>query len=125
MKLEYRITNEELAENGLDLNDYAIDGTYINAIINKGMKIVVARMCEIGDQFQSEKNIEDYLSVDDDIRTAEEKQDAFIEAQYNVIYNLVMAAETNPVDSMVDSILSKQLGCKINGFQKGLYYENY
>ena len=34
MKSEYVITNDNLSRRGLDLNDYALDGTFIPAIIN-------------------------------------------------------------------------------------------
>ena len=33
MKKEYVVSNDYLIERGLDLNDYALEGTYINAII--------------------------------------------------------------------------------------------
>lgn len=124
MRNEFIITNEELSERGLDLNDYCLEGAY-TPIIYQGVEIVIDRMCEIGDQFHSEEDIENYLSVDDENRTAEQKQKAFKKAQYQVIYNLLFTAEDNPVDSRLDSVLSKQLGCKINGFQKGLWYKNY
>lgn len=125
MKENLIVTNEYLAEKGLDLNEYALDGTYINAIIQRGLYIVVNRMCQIGNQFHSEKEIETYLEQNDDIRTSEEKISAFYQTQYQVIYNLIFQNETNPVDQYVDGILVYQLGCKIHGFQKGLWYKNY
>lgn len=124
MKVDYVVTNEYLAEKGLDLNEYALEGTFINAIIQRGLGILVNRMCQVGNQFHSEKEIEEYLGVDDEIRTAQDKQQAFLEAQYVVIYNLIFQNETSPVDQYVDGILVFQLGCKIHGFQKGLYYKN-
>ena len=122
MKYNYIVTNEYLTEKGLDLNDYALEGTFINAIINKGLDILINRMCQLCDDFHSEQDIEEYLSIDDEKRTKEEKLNAFFKAQYQVIYNLIFTAEDNPVDQYVDGVLVFQLGCKINGFQKGLYY---
>lgn len=118
MKHELIVTNEYLAEKGLDLNEYALEGTLIPAIIHRGLGILVNRMCQIGDQFHGEKDIEDFIGNDTN------KISAFYEAQYNVIYNLIFQNETNPVDQYVDGILVFQLGCKINGFQKGLFYRN-
>ena len=63
MNANYIITNEELAEQGLNLNDYVVEGTFINAIINKGLYIVLDRMCAIGDQFKGYNAIEEYLSI--------------------------------------------------------------
>ena len=81
-------------------------------------------MCQIGDQFHSEQDIEDYLGHDDEVRTSVQKIETFFKAQYRVIYNLIFQNETSPVDQFVDGILVYQLGCKINGFQKGLFYKN-
>ena len=39
MDQKYVITEEELAEKGLDLNDYALEGTLIPAIINISLDI--------------------------------------------------------------------------------------
>lgn len=124
MNYEYVVTNEYLAEKGLDLNEYALEGTLVNAIIQRGLNILVNRMCQIGNQFHSESDIESYLGEDDDMRTSASKISAFLECQYVVIYNLIFQNETSPVDQFVDGILVFQLGCKINGFQKGLYYKN-
>lgn len=124
MNVEYIVTNEYLAEKGLDLNEYALEGTFIPAIINRGLSIVVNRMCQIGDQFHSEEDIENYLGLDDDKRTSVQKVSAFYEAQYQVIYNLIFQNETSPIEQFIDGILVYQLGCKINGFQKGLHYKN-
>ena len=124
MKVDFVVTNEYLAEKGLDLNEYALEGTLINAIIQRGLGILVNRMCQIGNQFHSEDDIEKYLGLDDELRTSVQKVSAFFEAQYVVIYNLIFQNETSPIDQYVDGILAFQLGCKINGFQKGLYYRH-
>ena len=124
MNNDYVITNDYLADNGLDLNDYALEGVYITPIINLGLDLLVNRMCQIGDQFHSEQDIETYLGQDDSVRTSVQKVATFKKAQYRVIYNLIFQNETSPVDQFVDGILVHQLGCKINGFQKGLHYKN-
>ena len=124
MNENYVVTNEYLADKGLDLNDYALEGVLITPIIQLGLDLLVNRMCQIGDQFHSEQDIENYLGHDDSVRTSVQKVDTFLKAQYRVIYNLIFQNETNPVDQFVDGILVHQLGCKINGFQKGLHYKN-
>ena len=124
MNANYIITNEELAEQGLDLNEYVVEGTFINAIIMKGLYIVLDRMCQIGDQFKGYNAIEEYLSTNDKSYSSADKVSAFKHVQYLVIYNLVFTNENEPVDRYVDSVLVFQLGCKINGFQKGHYYKN-
>ena len=120
MKLEYRITNEELAERGLDLNDYALDGTYINAIIVRALDIAITRCCFLNDNFKGETSVEQALDSNSDLVSG------FKKLQYQIIYNLIFMAEDNPIDLYVDTIISHELGWgKINGFQKGLWYANY
>lgn len=119
MKQEYIITNEELSYRGLDLNDYALDGTYINAIIMKGLDICIDRCCYLNDNFMGEK------SVEEDLDKHPEKVDEFKGLQYKVIYNLMFTAEDNPIDLSIDTHIVHRLGWgKINGFQKGLWYKN-
>ena len=125
MNENYIVTNDYLAQKGLDLNEYALDGVFINAIIHVALdRELINRMCQIGDQFHSEQDIENYLGHDDGVRTSVQKVSAFLLAQYIIIYNLIFQGETSPVDQYVDGILVYQLGCKINGFQKGLFYKN-
>ena len=123
MKSEYVITSIELQERGINLNEYALDGTYIPAIIYQGLGITIDRACKLGD-IKSSKALENYISSDDEERTKEEKLEAFKEAQYRVIYNLIFMAETKPVDEFIDDPLVYRLGLKINGYQKGLFYKN-
>lgn len=119
MKVEYVITNEELSEKGLDLNDYALDGIYINAIIQRGLNKLVNEMCYFGD-LKSSSQIETYLSTSDE-RTSQDKVEAFKEAQYLVIYNMLMINDSDPFDDEVQKVIVYQLGLKINGFQKGIF----
>ena len=122
MKQEYIVDNAYLRNRGLDLNDYALDGTSILAIITDGLDILIPRICKLDDNIKSESSIETYLSEDDEQRTKEDKQNAFKKAQYRVIYNLIFQAETSPKDDMLDDIIVFELGLgKINGFQKGYY----
>lgn len=116
MKLEYIITNEDLMTRGLDLNDYALDGTYIPSIINDGLDLLITRICYLNDNIDGEGAIEKYL---DDNPT---RLKAFFKAQYRVIYNLVFMNETDPRDSLVDDIIVFELKLgKINGLQKGIF----
>lgn len=120
MRNDYIITNSELAERGLDLNDYVLHNTLIPAIIYNGLSITIARMCELGDM-SSERECEQYLSSDDEKRTSEDKVKAFKEIQYWILYNLIMVQDDDPRNSIVDSIFVFQLGMKINTIQKGIF----
>ena len=51
MKKDYVITNEELTDKGLNLNEYALDGSLIPAIINRALDICVTRICYLNDDF--------------------------------------------------------------------------
>lgn len=119
MKDSYIVTNEYLSKRGLDLNDYALDGTLIPAIINDGLDILVSRICHLNDDLKGENDIE--LALDKEPN----KLNAFFKAQYRVIYSLIFQNETSPIDQLLDDIIVYELGWgKINGFQKGLYYRN-
>lgn len=118
MKTEYIVTNEYLTEKGLDLNDYALEGTLINAIINIALDLLVTRTCYLDDSKKGEKDIEEYLDKN------ENKVNAWLKAQYRVIYNLIFQNETSPLDPMLDNIIVFEIGLgKINGFQKGIYFK--
>ena len=83
MNKKYIVTDEYLSQRGLNLNDYAIDGTMINAIINLGLDLLVTRICYLNDSIKGEKDIENALGND------EQKINTFFKAQYRVIYNLI------------------------------------
>lgn len=119
MKSTYIVENEYLMGKGLDLNEYALEGTYIPAIINLGLDLAVSRCCELNDNFKGEVSIEQALDNDPT------KRNSFLKLQYRIIYNLIFLNETSPVDQFVDTIIVHELGWgKINGFQKGLHYKN-
>lgn len=119
MKNEYVISNEELARKGLNLNDYALTGELIPAIINKGLDICVSRCCYLNDSFLGE------LSIEQELDNKPELVSSFKKLQYNVLWNLIFTAEESPVDQYIDTIIVHELGWgKINGFQKGLYYKH-
>lgn len=116
MKSEYVITNDDLKNRGLDLNDYALDGTLIPSIINDALDLLITRICYLNDSLNGEEDIEKYI---DENPT---KLNAFLKAQYRMIYNLIFMSEKDPRDNMIDDIIvyEMKLG-KINGFQKGLF----
>ena len=119
MKEEYIISCEELAKRGVNLDDYALDGTLIPAIIQNALDIAVSRICFLNDSFYSEEDIE--LALDKDNK----KILPFKKLQFRIIYNLIFMAEDNPVDLYVDTIITHECKWgKINGFQKGLHYKN-
>ena len=120
MKSEYIITNEELAERGLDLNDYALDGTCVSAIINNGLDIAISRCSFLFDNVQGEKELE--LALDKNPNKVAD----FKKLQRRIIWNLIFTATDDPVDLYVDTIIAHELNLgKINSIQKGLWYKNY
>ena len=120
MKENYVVDNEYLSQKGLNLNDYALDGTFIPSIINVGLDLLVTRICYLDDTIKnSEQGIEEYLDKHQD------KVGAFKKAQYRIIYNLIFQNETSPTDAFVDNIIVFEIGLgKINGWQKGIYYKH-
>ena len=119
MKNEYIVNNDYLIGKGLNLNDYALDGTLIPAIINVALDtIVVPRICYLDDTIKGEQDIETYLDNNPI------KVKAFLDLQYRVIYNLIFQGETAPDDPYVDNLIVFVLGLgKINGMQKGLFHK--
>lgn len=117
MKKEYVITNEELNQKGLSLDDYALTGDFVQPLIYLAVDLAVDKICELGDNFKGESGIEQAMDSNSELVSV------FKKIQYRILWNLLFTAETNPTDSLVDSIISKQFGAKINGFQKGLYYK--
>lgn len=120
MKKEYVITNEELAQKGLDLNDYALTGDLIPAIINRGLDIAISRCCFNYDNMESEEELEEALDKNPS------KVKVFKKLQFNILWNLIFTATDDPVDLYIDTIIAQELNLgKINGFQKGIWYKNY
>lgn len=114
----YVITETELAEKGLNLNDYALEGALIPAIINIALDICISRVCYLGDNINGENDLEERLGEN------ENKIKAFKKLQYRVIHNLIFMGETDPMDSYTDIIISHELNIgKINGWQKGIYHK--
>ena len=119
MKDTYIVSNDYLSQRGLDLNEYALDGTYVVPIINLGLDIAVSRCCFLNDNFKGEKSVEEELDKKPEL------VDTFFKLQYRIIYNLIFQNETSPVDILVDTIITHELRWgKINGFQKGVHYKN-
>lgn len=119
MNSDYVITENELANKGLILSDYALDDSFIPAIIGLGLDIAVDRICHLDDSIQFESDIEEKLDANEKLVAP------FKKLQYRIIYNLVFTAEESPVDQFVDTIITQQLRMgKINGIQKGLFYKN-
>ena len=118
MKDIYIVDNEYLAAKGLDLNDYALDGTMIQPIIQLGLDVLITRICYLDDDRSGEEDIDLYLD------SHPQKVSAFKKAQYRVIYNLIFQNETSPTDAYIDNIIAHELGLgKINGWQKGIYHK--
>ena len=125
MKSQYIITQEELAEKGLNLYDYA-NGDVIPAIINIALDIAISRCSMLNDNFKGQKSVE--KALDEDVANDNEYGlvDSFKKLQFRILWNLIFSATDDPVDLYVDTIIVHELGWgKINGFQKGLWYKNY
>lgn len=119
MKPQYILTEKECAEKGLPLNDYALDGTYIPALINRALDISITRCCYNYDEINGEEDLE--LALDKN----PQKVSAFKKLQFNILWNLIFTATDDPVDVYIDTIIAHELNLgKINGIQKGLYYKH-
>ena len=118
MKNEYIITEEELAQRGLNLNDYALEGDLIPSIIRDGLDLAVTRASALNDDVKGEDAIEKFLDEHQD------KVNSFKKLQYRVIYNLIFMAETNPTDKLVDDIIVHEIRLgRINATQFGIFNE--
>ena len=116
MKQEYIITNKELAEKGIDLNDYIVDGARIPAFINICLEEVITRIFTLNDDFKYESDIEERLDKDSKLVPA------FKKLQYKAIYNTLFLGDNDPIDKSVDNIITSDLHWgKINGFQKRVF----
>ena len=118
MKNEYVVDNDYLAQKGLDLNNYVLEGDMIPAIINDGLDLCITRISTLNDEVKGEKQIESWLDNNHD------KVDTFKKLQYRVIYNLIFMAETSPTDKFVDDIIVHELKVgRINATQFGYFNE--
>jgi hypothetical protein len=114
MKKDYIITNEELTnEYGLNLNDYAISGTMVNAIIKIAFNLGITRILFLNDNFLSAKDIESAIDLDSEL------VEPFKKLQHRIIYNLIFVGDKDPIDKSVDDIIGADLHWgKVNTFQK-------
>ena len=120
MKDEYIVDNDYMSQKGVNLNDYALEGTLIPAIINIGLDLLITRICYLDDSIKNgEMGVEEYLDKNP------QRIGAFKKAQYRIIYNLLFTNETSPTDAYIDNIIVFEIGLgKINGWQKGIYYRH-
>lgn len=114
MKKDYIITNDELTTDyGLNLNDYAINATMVNAIIKIALNLGITRILFLNDVFIYASDIESALDANANL------VDPFKKLQYRIIYNLIFVGDKDPIDKTVDDIIGADLRwCKVNGFQK-------
>ena len=118
MNTNYVVDNTYLAQRGLDLNDYALDGTFIPAIIQLGLDLAITRISYLNDEVKGETEVETFLDKNPN------KVETFKKLQYRVIYNLIYQAETSPTDKFVDDIIVHELKVgKINSTQYGYFNE--
>lgn len=116
MKEEYKITPQELEQKGLILSDYALDTTFIPAIIEIALDLAVTSILRFNDNFKYEDDIG--KALDNEPRLVS----AFKKLQYQIIYNLIFLGDIDPINNIVERIIASDLRwCKINGWQKQLY----
>ena len=117
MKEQYIVTDNYLQTRfGLDLNDYALDGQYVQPIITMALEKALTRIYKLNDDFLYESDIE--KALDDNANLVP----AFLKLQYQVIYNLIFLGDNDPIDKSVDDIICFDLHWgKINGFQKSIF----
>lgn len=114
MNKDYIITSDELTnEYGLNLNDYAINGTMVNAIIKIAFNLAITEILKLNDEFGYESDIEVALDNNNNLIFP------FKKLQHRVIYNLIFVGDRDPLDKSVDDIICGDLRWgKVNGFQK-------
>lgn len=116
MKKEYIITNEELTEKSLNLEDYVNDISQVDTLINMSVDLATTRILNLNDELKGEEDIDEYLDNNP------KKVSAFKKLQFRVIYNLLFNGNNDPLDKSVDDIISGDLRLvKLNGFQKRVY----
>lgn len=116
MKKDYIITNEDLAQKGLVLSEYALDGSMVEPIINIALDLTITSILRLNDDFKYEDDIEKELDKEPRLVSA------FKKLQYQVIYNLIFLGDIDPINNIVERIIACDLRwCKINGWQKQLY----
>ena len=114
MNKDYIITSDELTnEYGLNLNDYAINGTMVNAIIKIAFNLAITEILKLNDEFRYENDIEVALDNNNNLIFP------FKKLQHRVIYNLILVGDRDPLDKSLDDIICGDLRWgKVNGFQK-------
>lgn len=117
MKNEYKITNDELKETyGLDLDEYALDTTFVPMILNITFEKAITRILFLNDNFSYESDIE--KALDDNQSLVK----PFKKLQFQIAYNLVFLGDSDPLDFQVDSIICSDLRFgKLNGWQKQVF----
>lgn len=116
MKEEYIITNDELLERGIDLQDSVVDPIYVNAVKWTALDLVITRILRLNDNLMYASDIEKYL--DDKPQMVY----AFKKLQARAIYNLIYCGDNDPIDKSVEDIITGDLKLgAINGFQKRVY----
>jgi hypothetical protein len=115
MKKDYIITQEDLANKGLILSEYALDGSMIAPIIEIALGLAVSSILDRNDDLKGEQAIESELDNNAYLVSG------FKKLQYQIIYNLIFLGDTDPINSIVERIIRADLRmCKLNGFQTAL-----
>ena len=113
MKEEYILNEKELVKKGLVWSDYALDTTFIPAIIEIALGLGVTSILHLNDNFKYEEDIEKALDENPKLVAP------FKKMQWQIIYNLIFLGDNDPINSLVNNIICADLRWgKVNGFQK-------
>ena len=113
---ELYISKEELRENyNLDLENFAVEETAIDTLINICVGKVITEIYKLNDQIRNDEEIYNFLVENG-------KTKAFKKLQYSVIYNYLYISGDDPITYAIRDIITHELKLsRINGIQKGVY----
>lgn len=113
---ELYITKEELRENyNLDLENFAVEETSIDTIINICVGKMITEIYKLNDQIKDDDEIYNFIVESKKVR-------AFKKLQYSVIYNYLYISGDDPITFAIRDIITHELKLScINGIQKGVY----
>ena len=112
---DYKITEEDLTDTfGYDVRDKLQDddGSIVQKLIDRSYRFLVNGMYRLNQDIEEDDDFVDLLDN-------ASKIDAFKEAQYQTIRNIIELGDMNPIDSVVENILRNRAKISnMNGWQK-------
>lgn len=112
---DYKITETEITDTfGYDVRDKIQDedGSVVKKLIDRSYRFLVNGMYRLNHDVSED---DDFVVLLDNAS----KIDAFKEAQYQTIRNIIELGDVNPIDSIVENILRNRAKISnMNGWQK-------